>query len=64
MVSDYKRWRSGLSHNCFRHGVFAPAPALAEAFTTVELNGEAAPGPAKVLHRLLVMMARASRWDA
>ncbi|MFE7797660.1 hypothetical protein [Nocardia sp. NPDC057440] len=64
VVNGYKRWRSDLGDNCFRHSVFAPAPALAEAFAAVELDGEAAGGPQKVLHRLLVTMARASSADA
>ncbi|MEV6341024.1 WXG100 family type VII secretion target [Nocardia vinacea] len=63
VVSGYKRWRGGLSDNCFHNGVFAPAAALAEAFAAVELDGEAASGPAKALHRLLVQMARASIFD-
>ncbi|WP_328412293.1 hypothetical protein [Nocardia sp. NBC_00403] len=64
VVSGYKRWRSDLSDNCFHHSVFAPAPALAEAFAAVELDDEAARAPQKVLHRLLVTMARASSADA
>ncbi|WP_433733148.1 hypothetical protein ACQP0C_12875 [Nocardia sp. CA-129566] len=63
VVSGYKRWRSALSDNCFRNGVFAPAAALAEAFAAVELDGDAASGPAKTLHRLLVTMAKASVFD-
>ncbi|WP_433683868.1 WXG100 family type VII secretion target [Nocardia sp. CA-119907] len=63
VVSGYKRWRSALSDNCFRNGVFAPAAALAEAFAAVELDGDAASGPAKTLHRLLVTMAKASIFD-
>ncbi len=64
VVHGYKRWRNDLSRNCFSDGVFAPESALAEAFVAVELAGEGASGPAKVLHRLLVMTAMGSRFDA
>ncbi|WP_433525828.1 hypothetical protein ACQPZ2_13475 [Nocardia pseudovaccinii] len=63
VVSGYRQWRSALSEHSFRNGVFAPATALAEAFAAVELDGEAASGPAKALHRLLVTMAKASIFD-
>ncbi|WP_040698916.1 hypothetical protein [Nocardia vinacea] len=63
VVSGYKRWRSAFSDTCFRNGVFVPAAALAEAFAAVELDGDAASGPAKALHRLLVMVAKASIFD-
>lgn len=63
VVGGYKRWRSELSDSCFHHGVFAPAPALAEAFATVEAAGEAAGPPQKVLHRLLVTLARTTGAD-
>ncbi|MFI6960107.1 hypothetical protein ACIBJI_42430 [Nocardia sp. NPDC050408] len=63
VVTGYKLWRSALGDNSFRNGVFAPSVALADAFTAVELDGEAASGPAKTLHRLLVTMAKASIFD-
>ncbi|MEV0295961.1 WXG100 family type VII secretion target [Nocardia sp. NPDC050710] len=58
VVDGYRRWRDQLGENCFRDGVLDPGRALAEGFATVEQGGVQAPGPAKVLHRLLLVMAR------
>ena len=63
VVSGYRRWRGELSESCFENGVFAPARALAEAFAAVESTGEAACPPQKVLHRLLVTLARTTGAD-
>ncbi|RDI54504.1 WXG100 family type VII secretion target [Nocardia mexicana] len=60
IVSGYKHWRSQLGDHCFDDGALAPGQALAAGFVTVELQGSDAHGPAKVLHRLLVVMARAA----
>ncbi|WP_280266930.1 WXG100 family type VII secretion target [Nocardia wallacei] len=59
VVGGYKRWRAQLGDGCFEQGVFVPARALAEAFAAVESGGGEASGPAKVLHRTLVMMSQA-----
>ncbi len=58
VVGGYKRWRAQLGGACFDRGVFVPGNALAEAFIEVESERNAASGPAKVLHRMLVAMAR------
>lgn len=60
VVRGYKRWRAQLGDGCFDRGVFAPERALAEAFAEVESRRDAASGPAKVLHRTLVMISRTS----
>ncbi|GAB2693638.1 WXG100 family type VII secretion target [Nocardia thraciensis] len=59
VVGGYKRWRAQLGDDCFEQGVFVPARALTEAFAAVESRGARASGPAKVLHRTLVMMSQA-----
>ncbi|WP_157114662.1 WXG100 family type VII secretion target [Nocardia niwae] len=58
IVRGYRKWRAQLIRACFRGGRFDPRAAMAEAFTEVELLGEGASGPAKVLHRLVVEHAR------
>lgn len=58
VVAAYKRWRARLGDGCFDRGVFVPARALAEGFIEVETKHDTASGPAKVLHRTLVAMAR------
>ncbi|MEV0110817.1 hypothetical protein AB0H42_31420 [Nocardia sp. NPDC050799] len=60
VVGGYRKWRAGLSGNSFEHGVFAPEQALADAFAAVESDAEAARPPQKVLHRLLITLARTS----
>lgn len=63
IVSDYKRWRAQLGDYCFDNRMLVPGRALAAGFAAVELHGSRARGPAKVLHRLLVVMARAALSD-
>ena len=58
VTDGYRRWRDQLGESCFRDGVLDPGRALAEGFATVEQGGVQAPGPAKVLHRLLLTIAR------
>ncbi|MFE7797966.1 hypothetical protein [Nocardia sp. NPDC057440] len=58
VVDGYRRWRDQLGEHCFRAGVLDPGRALAEGYAAVEQGGAQAPGPAKVLHRLLLVMAR------
>ncbi|WP_159851183.1 hypothetical protein [Nocardia sp. CY41] len=54
-------WRDQLSGYSFWKGGFHPIEALAEAFADVELNGEHASEPARVLRNLLVETAE-SEW--
>ncbi|MEU7633731.1 hypothetical protein AB0C34_27760 [Nocardia sp. NPDC049220] len=56
VISGYRRWRSALP-GVVVEGVFDPQSALSQAFTEVELEGQDASGPAKVLHRLLISAA-------
>jgi hypothetical protein len=58
VVAGYRQWRAQLGGRSFSHNRFHPSKALVEAFTEVELRGESARRPAKVLHRLLVETAR------
>ncbi|MBF6465602.1 hypothetical protein IU427_10490 [Nocardia beijingensis] len=58
IVRGFRKWRAQLIRACFRGDLFDPRAAMAEAFTEVELRGEGACGPAKVLHRLVVEHAR------
>ncbi|BDT93284.1 hypothetical protein IFM12275_32600 [Nocardia sputorum] len=58
IVRGYRKWRAQLIRACFRGDRFDPRAAVAEAFAEVELRGEGACGPAKVLHRLVVEHAR------
>ncbi|PPJ30185.1 hypothetical protein C5E45_10770 [Nocardia nova] len=58
VTDGYRRWRDQLSEYCFRNGVLDPGRALSEGFARVEQGGVQTPGPAKVLHRLLLTMAR------
>ncbi|MBO0856081.1 MAG: hypothetical protein J2P18_20210 [Nocardia sp.] len=60
VVGGFREWRGQLSGRSFRHGMFDPGPALAEAFTEVELLGADAGPPARVLHEVLVAAARES----
>ncbi|UGT70991.1 hypothetical protein LTT66_13000 [Nocardia gipuzkoensis] len=57
VVRGYREWRAQLIRACLSGG-FDPVAAVVEAFTEVELRGEAACGPAKVLHRMVVEHAR------
>ncbi len=58
VTDGYRRWRDQLGEYCFRDGVLDPGRALSAGFATVVQGGVQAPGPAKVLHRLLLTMAR------
>ncbi|MFI9533007.1 hypothetical protein ACIG56_07170 [Nocardia fusca] len=60
VVAGYKNWRAQLSEKSFEDNVFAPERALADAFAAVESDGEGARSPQKILHRLLVTLARTS----
>lgn len=59
IVRDYRRWcgHYGTSGAAVQRG-FDSGIALAQAFTEVELRGERAAVPARVLHRHLVSLAR------
>ncbi|WP_067679352.1 hypothetical protein [Nocardia miyunensis] len=63
IVSGYKRWRAQLDDYSFDNDTLSPGRALAAGFAAVEMHGSKARGPAKVLHRLLVVMARATLPD-
>ncbi|MFI1915052.1 toxin glutamine deamidase domain-containing protein [Nocardia sp. NPDC020380] len=59
-MDAFEKWVRQLSGYSFREdGRFNPAEALAEAFTDVELNGEGATEPAKVLYWHLLDNAEA-----
>jgi hypothetical protein len=58
IVGSFRRWRDQLGGNSIVDGRFQPRAALVAAFAEVELRGEDACGPARVLHRLLVEGAR------
>lgn len=58
VVRGYREWRGELSSACFSGGRFDPRAAVVEAFTEVELHGDSACGPAKVLHRLAIEHVR------
>ncbi|MFR9773761.1 hypothetical protein [Nocardia sp. SC052] len=58
VVRGYRQWRAQLTGTSGPADAFHPRAALVSAFTEVEVLGEAACGPAKVLHRLLVDIAR------
>ncbi|WP_306365315.1 phage minor capsid protein [Nocardia sp. CC227C] len=56
----YLQWRARLSLYSFEDGPFGklnPAEALANAFAEVEIGGDRASEPAKVLHQLLLRMS-------
>lgn len=56
-----RKWENQLSGYSFKKpdkAVIDPAEALAEAFADVEINGDKASEPAKVLHALLLKMSR------
>ncbi|AYF76581.1 hypothetical protein D7D52_25310 [Nocardia yunnanensis] len=57
--AEFKEWVDKLSGYSFDEGRFDPDEALAEAFADVELNGEAATEPAKVLYWHLLDNANA-----
>ncbi|MEV5649560.1 hypothetical protein AB0L57_15035 [Nocardia sp. NPDC052254] len=57
VVDGYRQWRGELGPDCLQHNVFAPDHAMATAFAMVELSGDEAPAPARVLHRMLVSQA-------
>lgn len=63
IVSGYKRWRAQLDDYSFDNDALSPGRALAAGFAAVEMYGSKARGPAKVLHRLLVAMARTAMPD-
>jgi hypothetical protein len=58
IVRGYRQWRAQLIRACFCGDLFDPRAAVVEGFTEVELRGDRACGPAKVLHRLVVEHAR------
>lgn len=58
IVRGYREWRAQLVRACFSGDRFDPRAAVVESFTEVELRGESACGPAKVLHRLAIEHAR------
>lgn len=58
IVGGYRRWRDQLGGNSIVGGRFQPYAGLVAAFAEVELRGEDASGPARVLYRLLVEGAR------
>ncbi|WP_433760177.1 hypothetical protein [Nocardia sp. CA-135398] len=58
IVGGYRRWRDQLGANSILDGRFQPSAALVAAFVEVELRGDDACGPARVLYRLLVEGAR------
>jgi hypothetical protein len=58
IVGGYRRWRDQLGGNSIVDGRFQPRAGLVAAFAEVELRGEDACGPARVLYRLLVEGAR------
>jgi hypothetical protein len=58
VVGGYRRWRDQLSCRTVVDGRFQPRAALVAAFAEVELCGDEACGPARVLCRLLVENAR------
>ncbi|MFI5538469.1 hypothetical protein ACIA5H_18980 [Nocardia sp. NPDC051900] len=58
IVCGYREWRAQLTRACFSGARLDPRVAVVEAFTEVELRGDGACGPAKVLHRLVVEHAR------
>lgn len=55
----YNQWLAQLPGYCFDDtGALNPVEALAEAFAAVEIQGESASEPAKVLHRMLMDQLR------
>lgn len=58
VTDGYRHWRDQLTDYSFRNGVLDRGRALSDGFATVVQGGAEAPGPAKVLHRLLLTMAR------
>ncbi|GAA5065071.1 hypothetical protein [Nocardia callitridis] len=57
-VTGYRKWRDELSSNCYTAGRWDPCAGLSTGFIETQMRGTAACGPAKVLSRLLVEMAR------
>ncbi|MET8877516.1 hypothetical protein [Nocardia sp. NPDC004604] len=58
IVGGYRRWRDQLGGDSIVDDRFQPRAALVAAFAEVELRGDDACGPARVLYRLLVEGAR------
>lgn len=58
VVAGYRSWRAQLPKQALTPAGLDPDAALVAAFTQVELGGEPAAGPARVLHRLLIDTAR------
>ncbi|MEV5834893.1 hypothetical protein [Nocardia sp. NPDC052112] len=58
IIGGYRQWRDQLGGNSIAEGRFQPHAALVAAFAEVELRGDDACGPARVLYRLLVEGAR------
>ncbi|WP_157228890.1 hypothetical protein [Nocardia brevicatena] len=58
VVAGYRSWRTQLPKQALTPAGLDPDAALVAAFTQVELGGEPAAGPARVLHRLLIDTAR------
>ncbi|WP_433202730.1 hypothetical protein ACQP1G_12790 [Nocardia sp. CA-107356] len=58
ILGGYRRWRDQLGGNSIVDGRFHPHVALVTAFAEVELRGDDACAPARVLYRLLVEGAR------
>ncbi|MGY4098712.1 hypothetical protein ACW2Q0_03980 [Nocardia sp. R16R-3T] len=54
IIGGYRRWRDQLGGSSVIEGRFQPRAALVAAFAEVELRGDDACGPARVLYRLLV----------
>ncbi|MBF6317486.1 hypothetical protein IU453_11980 [Nocardia cyriacigeorgica] len=58
VVREYRAWRDQLGRTCIEQGRLDPHNAMTVAFAEVELRADAACGPAKALHRLLIETAR------
>lgn len=58
IVGGFRRWRDQLGGNSIVGDRFQPHTALVAAFAEVEMRGDDACGPARVLYRLLVEGAR------
>ncbi|WP_330257094.1 hypothetical protein OG874_22500 [Nocardia sp. NBC_00565] len=58
VVAGYRVWRAQLSRGCFTDGRWDPGPGLVLGFAEVVVCGARACGPAGVLHRLVVEIAR------
>lgn len=58
VVGGYRQWRNQLGGYSIVGGCFQPCAGLVAGFVEVELRGEDACGPARVLSRLLVEAVR------